>query len=220
MTQTVIIFDQLISNHYTNILTLTKFPRREDISGEKADHAIKYAREFMWHPDFVYLQLFSEPCQARVIVEVKDESPITWSEIVWAFYFPLMLKDEDQIFLTNGDSYFPLAIEPGMYCVSAKVRHLNYEEMEGNPYLMKIYDEFGIPDYDESRPLNYRLTFSKSDRFIKPGIERRPELSEVAKDMLQLRGRLQEFEGAASSIYVLDSNYEPVLLEDSEYEFS
>lgn len=217
----MIIFDRFVDSPYSSLLTLTKSADKDDhASVENEIHAIKSRCEFLWHPDFVYLQLFSQPREARTIIEIRDEPHITWRETVWAFHFPFLLSDSEKVFLTNHEDYYSLEIGPGTYSVSVQVRHLTYEEMENNPNLVERYEETGMPDSDEFRPHNYRITFSRSNRLIKPMIERRPELHQVAKEILQQRGRLQEVEANRRLLYVLSSNYEPVVIENSEYDFS
>ncbi|NEQ46302.1 MAG: hypothetical protein F6K00_23265 [Leptolyngbya sp. SIOISBB] len=180
----------------------------------------EYIRCFLWHPNFVYVKLFGDSRTARLKVDVMDEVIVDIETSEWIFAFPMKIDNDNQMFVTNHDIYHQLDIDSGTYYVVVHAKKLTSEEIESDPELMGVYCEVGMP-LDVEIPYEYRILFCRSNHLKEPKIFRVSDSLRKIQAILRERGRPQDLENINfyDEIYVLNSDYEPVLLEDSKYEF-
>lgn len=214
----MLILDALFINSVANELILTKL--KDNSSFEKSVGKLEYIRCFLWHPDFVYVQLFGESRMARLKVYVKDKITFSKEALEWLFAFPMNISNDNQIFVTNHKKYRQLDVDTGTYYILVGARKMTNKEIEKDPEMMKVYGRTGMP-IDVEVPYEYRISFCKSKLFRAPKIFRVSDSLRKVQAILRERGRPQDLENTNfyDEIYVLNSDYEPVLLEDSKYEF-
>lgn len=194
----MIIFNSIISNFYTGVLTLTKV-QYSDISAQKLAEHIDYVRRgFLWHPNFVGMRLLGESRIARIKVEIKkDDIPSGARSVERSFSFPMTLENDDKLHIANYHESYLLDVSPGAYYVRVAVRSLTHEEVENDANLMEIYKD-NVPVFPGARPCNFRISFCiVTDN----GVPR-------------LYQRDREITRFGNELYILNSNYEPVLFED------
>lgn len=222
----MIIFECVIFNPYYSTVTLTKFQGSADISQEKLEDKFDYTRIFLWHPDFVYLNLFGESREGKFRIGTQDEISTFLEDAEWSFAFPLKLRDGDQLFITDHENYYPLEIDAGIYYVVVETRQLTHGEIKNDTDLMQVYEKVGHMPLDVEIPYLYHVNFCRSDRFQPPQILRMSDRYWKIKALRQESSRRDHIEAVEycekyfEKVHVLDTNYQPALLEESGYEFS
>ncbi|NEQ45070.1 MAG: hypothetical protein F6K00_16505 [Leptolyngbya sp. SIOISBB] len=224
------VFERVVSNPYCGILTLTKFQKEKDISRRAIEGMFDYTRLFLWHPNFVYLNLFGDSRTGKFRIEIQDQFSTSLEDAEWAFAFPFKLKDQDKLFITNHENYYSVEIEAGIYYVVVEARQLTYEEIKNDKYLMKLYERAGLDmPLDVEIPYLYNVIFCKTDGLKAPQIIRFSDRYSKMKAIIQEQAdkgvdrylqALERNERQYEKVYVLSENHEPVSLEESNYNFS
>ena len=212
------ILNILFGNLTANVLILTKSDK--NAMSEMRAGRFEYIRCFLWHPNFVYVRLFGDSRMARLKVDITDEVIVDIETSEWIFAFPMNIKNDNLIFFTDYDIYHQLDIDSGTYYVVVHARKLTSGEIEQDSELMRIYCEVGMP-LDVEIPYEYRISFCRSNHLKEPKIFRVSDSVRKVQAIVRERGHPQNLENISfyDEIYVLNSDHEPVLLEDSEYEF-